>query len=334
MKRAKVLFAYCHELGRSLSIDQARVEYFSKKPEERKRFTFSCSDRSCGVLISGVNYHVMAEDGVKYQAAHYRSPHEHQPGCEWTQFTDDMESVDVSDDEFRHERKARKKLKDYVNHFTPWTESVNDVEVKSDELRASEGVSVSSARNHESRSPKNHNRWQRYTKTNQLQRLIDTWQDAKMNLSNDEYLQLKLHVESYGQIPLHHYVTHIRRGLTNPCEGVIYGGTTLMKRYGRGFLLQFFDHHDDKKIRLYVSKDIMDSGKTGHYVDEILNTEDVKYFQVFLLNPSASERENAQGETIITLNISDLRQLVVYYKLNTKTSAESESEGNCGDKCA
>lgn len=65
MSKTKVLFAYCHELGRCLSIDEARTEFFSRKPEERKRFTFSCSDRNCDVTISGVNYHVKAEDGEK-----------------------------------------------------------------------------------------------------------------------------------------------------------------------------------------------------------------------------------------------------------------------------
>lgn len=69
MSKTKVLFAYCHELGRCLSIDEARTEFFSRKPEERKRFTFSCSDRNCDVTISGVNYHVKAEDGEKFKAA-------------------------------------------------------------------------------------------------------------------------------------------------------------------------------------------------------------------------------------------------------------------------
>ena len=34
MSKTKVLFAYCHELGRCLSIDEARTEFFS---ESRKK---------------------------------------------------------------------------------------------------------------------------------------------------------------------------------------------------------------------------------------------------------------------------------------------------------
>lgn len=336
MKRTKVLFAYCHELERSISIDQARAEYFSQKPEKRKRFKFSCSDRNCGVLISGVNYHVMAEEGVKYQTAHFRSPYEHQPGCEWIKFTDAMESdqsEEVSGEEC-NERKARKKLKDHINHFTPWTESDGDLGTEHGES----GLSIHSpgflAQHREPRDKKDHHRWQRYTRTNQLQRLIDTWQDAKTNLSDDEFRLLKLYVEGYGQLPLYRYVTHIRYGLENRYKGVVYGGALLKKRYGRGFLLQFFDKNDGKTVNLYVSKELMNCGRFGHYVDEVLSTENVKYFQVFLLNPSSSDRENSQGNTIINLHISDLRQLVMFYELKTKTSAESESEESCGDNCA
>lgn len=35
MSKTKVLFAYCHELGRCLSIDEARTEFFF--PESRKK---------------------------------------------------------------------------------------------------------------------------------------------------------------------------------------------------------------------------------------------------------------------------------------------------------
>lgn len=51
MSKTKVLFAYCHELKKVVSVNDARTEFFSIRPEERKRFTFSCSDRNCNVLI-------------------------------------------------------------------------------------------------------------------------------------------------------------------------------------------------------------------------------------------------------------------------------------------
>ena len=112
MSKTKVLFAYCHELGRCLSIDEARTEFFSRKPEERKRFTFSCSDRNCNVTISGVNYHVKAEDGEKFKAAHFRSPHPHKFGCEWVAFTEDAEQdrrPDESEADFTERKEKQSK---------------------------------------------------------------------------------------------------------------------------------------------------------------------------------------------------------------------------------
>lgn len=80
MANVKVIFAYCDELGRSLSIDEARTYYFSQK--QKKRLTFSCSDRACKISVTGVNYDKKAEDGKKYMTAHYRSHTAHKQECE------------------------------------------------------------------------------------------------------------------------------------------------------------------------------------------------------------------------------------------------------------
>ena len=336
MAKIKVLFAYCHELDRSISIDSARLEYFSQDPKRRKRFTFSCSDRNCGVLISGVNYHVMAEAGEKFIAAHYRSPHTHSPCCEWIQFTNEIEQCqrkDESDEEF-NEKKARMKLKDYINHFTHWSDNEDKIEASCAVPNTSSNSLKTPGHSNNKDNDKGNDRWQRYTKTNQLQRLIDTWQEAKENLSYIEYSSLNLHVTNHGKVPFYQYITHIKNGLSNQYNGVIYGGGRINKRYGRGFLFQFFDKFNDQTIHLYISKELMNNGRFGHYINEILNTKNVKYFRVFLLNPRISEREDKNGNMIINLKISNLKQLVMYYELNDKTSDDTGSDGNNGDKCA
>ncbi|MEF1169572.1 hypothetical protein QTO07_20990, partial [Vibrio campbellii] len=163
MKAPKVLFAYCKELGRSLSISEARAEYFAIDQEKRKRFSFSCSDQSCGVLISGVNYHVKAEDGVKFREAHYRSPHPHNPACEWVQFTDDVgqnESVLKSGNDHQG-GKARLKLSDYINSFDPLIESSDSKESSDTKQSTSVNLSNDSSRNVGSSANR---RWNRYTR--------------------------------------------------------------------------------------------------------------------------------------------------------------------------
>ncbi|MBZ6976203.1 hypothetical protein JJJ10_09900 [Klebsiella grimontii] len=335
MSKTKVLFAYCHELGRCLSIDEARTEFFSRKPAERKRFTFSCSDRNCDVTISGVNYHVKAEDGEKFKAAHFRSPHPHKFGCEWLEFTEDADQdrrPDESEADFT-ERKAKQKLTDYINCFDP---SIDDPDGEpSDPVKLVTPVHTRKTVEDDDKTGENEEpRWSRYTRTNQLQRLIDTWQEAKETLPQDEFRALRLRIMHYGQVYLHEYITHIQRGLANPYSGVIYGGGTLMHRYGRGFLINFFDKHEGKPVRLYVSKNLMAKGRFGHYIDEILDTKNVRYFRIFLLNPVVSERENSTGKSVINLEISKLRQLAIYYELNSSREDESSSVETEGESPA
>ena len=334
MPKTKVLFAYCHELKRSVSIDEARTEFFSAEEEKRKKFTFSCSDRHCKVTISGVNYHVKAEDGHKYKAAHFRSPHPHLFGCEWTQFTEEAEQdrqPDESDGDFT-ERKARLKLTDYITCFDPSIDDHDAEPASSGQLPSN--VSVNSPSASGSSGEGKSTRWSQYTRTNQLQRLVDSWQEAKKKLSHTELRAQRLTVVNHGQIFTHRYITHINNGLTNQYDGVVYGGGTLIKRYGRGFLIRFIDQHDERPIFLYVNKDMMAKGGFSHYVDEILKTENVRYFRIFLLNPFISEKENSVGKPVINLEISKLRQLAIYYELNSKTEDESGSVENDGESRA
>lgn len=144
-------------------------------------------------------------------------------------------------------------------------------------------------------------KWSRYTRTNQLQRLVDTWQEARKTLTYDEFRTLKLRVTNYGKVYFHEYITHIQKGLKNQYEGVIFGGGSLVKRYGRGFLIHFFDKHNDKPIRLYIDKNLMEKGRFSHYIDEILSTENVRYFRVFLLNPEVSEKKTELASQLSTL---------------------------------
>lgn len=317
MSRTKVLFAYCHELDRCLSIDEARTEFFSKKPQDRQRFTFSCSDSKCNVTISGVNYHVKAEDGEKFKVAHFRSPHSHNLGCEWMQFSEEANQPrQASETEADYtERKARQKLNDFINCFDPCTDERGSGQEKSGQLKSSSQVNHL-VKDNDLSNDKSHN-WSRYTRTNQLQRLVDTWQEAKKTLTYDEFRTLRLRVTNYGKVYFHEYITHIQKGLKNQYAGVIFGGGRLVKRYGRGFLVHFFDKHNDKPIRLYIDKNLMEKGRFSHYIDEILSTENVRYFRVFLLNPEVSEKKDRAGKSVINLEVSSLRQLAIYYELNS-----------------
>lgn len=78
----------------------------------------------------------------------------------------------------------------------------------------------------------------------------------------------------------------------------------------------------------------MAKGRFGHYIDEILDTKNVRYFRIFLLNPVVSERENSTGKSVINLEISKLRQLAIYYELNSSREDESSSVETEGESPA
>lgn len=334
MPAKKVLVAFCHELGCNVTIDDARRAYFALEQKDRKRFRFSCSDRHCNVTMSGVNYHVKAEDGDKFKAAHFRSPHPHTPGCEWNQFTSDIEQ-DIQPGETKDdftERKARQKLRDDINYFDASLD--NDTSTGIPSLRPVNTPAPEPKPDESSNSKKN-TRWSKYTKTTVLQRLIDFWQEAKNTLPHKEFMKLRIHVKGIGSVYLNRYITHIQNGLTNQYEGVIYGGGHLVRRYGRGFLFSYFDKHEEKDVSLYVDKEIMTSGNgMSNYLHEILETENVRYFRVFLLNPSWSQSINKVGDLVINLHITTVKQLVIFYELNSSKEHESTSAENDGDNPA
>ncbi|WP_337049924.1 hypothetical protein [Serratia fonticola] len=327
----KVLFAYCHELGRSVSIDEARVEYFALEDQERKRFTFTCDDHNCRVTITGVNYHLMAEEDEKFITPHFRSRTPHHQECEWRKFTEEREQgqrCDEPDDDYK-ERKLKSLLHDYVDSFDPFIAG-DDKEVNTD----TETLTQSRSHASPSAEPKEQTgepRKSRCTHTSKLQRFIDTWQEAKNKLKKEEFNVLTINIVNYCRVPYSEYVTHISKGLHNPHDGVIFGGVTDFKPFGDGFRIRFYDKVNGKKVILYVDKTIVGRSRQGRYVKDILNTPDIQYFKVYLLNPTFSDRIDTGENPVTNLEITDLRQMVVYLGARVKTkaddSASEESDG-------
>lgn len=327
----KVLFAYCHELKRSVSIDEARIEFFAVDESKRKRFIFSCSDRECKTAVTGVNYHIKAEDAPKFKTAHFRAHIPHIAECEWLKFEKERQEgkrVDESELDYR-ERQVKRLLNDYIDSFDPFIAGVGDDETQPVGSEEDKGNAPSlSERKERTEEP----RHAQYTRTSRLQRFIDVWQEAKNTLSDSDFRMLTVNVVGHGRVPYYQYVTHISHGISNQYGGVIYGGVTLLKRYGAGFLLRFFDEVNEREVKLYVDKSIVDRSRLKHYVDALLNTPDMRYFKVFLLNPTYSDRIDARGESVIDLEIVDLRQMVIYlgHAVTSKIGDDLPSDDNEG----
>lgn len=143
----KVLFAYCHELDRIVSIDEARIEYFAVDEIKRKRFVFSCSDRQCSVTVTGVNYHIKAEDGEKFKTAHYASRSPHSAECEWRKFEEEREEGKRSGEsaEDYKERQIKRLLNDYIDSFEPFVSDSEEDDKRQDGSGDEKGKAPSSS---------------------------------------------------------------------------------------------------------------------------------------------------------------------------------------------
>lgn len=80
--------AFCVEVGRNVTIIEARDIYFSQ-PEPRSRLNFKCGDARCRVISSanviGANYDKEENSELKIQSPHFRENcyHAHISTCTW-----------------------------------------------------------------------------------------------------------------------------------------------------------------------------------------------------------------------------------------------------------
>lgn len=309
----RITRAYCVELEKEMSIIAARREYLSLEPP-RARFTFLCTNEECRLLdakVTGVNYDVKPQETTILQAAHFRAnpKDEHCPNCEWIDHGssgDQDRSRPGETEEESIARKAKRKLDDYIDIFDP---SLKEKKPKGerpgkggDEIDGDgQGIGAlraSSEPNDKLRGP---------TKTTDLERLVESYRNAKSELSKEEFDVLTLQVSGYGVIPLHSYFRHITAATIGENGCILFGGGTI-RRYGAGFSFNFYDPIGDKRVSLYVPADQMNAYRYRRYLkDFIAHADEVRYFTLYTLGHL---QENPQGKGI-DLKVKDLRQIAL-----------------------
>jgi hypothetical protein len=81
--------AYCEEVKRNITLDEAHILYFQQEEVSRKRFTFRCADPRCRTmlqpLIVAALYDKMDIPGEKQRSPYYREhpSHPHINSCTW-----------------------------------------------------------------------------------------------------------------------------------------------------------------------------------------------------------------------------------------------------------
>jgi len=313
MKPSKpITRAFCVELQQELSIAAARREYFSQEPP-RARFEFLCSNEACralGAKVTGVRYDVKPQDNPTFVAAHFRAnPHyDHHPTCEWVD-----EDADATRDTPAEEtdvqaslRKAKRKLDDYIDVFDPVIKEPAKEKSGEEKTGPRAQPAAVKAEPAEPASPKA----TRYseTRTNNLERLVDSYRQARAELSIEEFKLLKLRIPGQGEVSLRSYFRHIKYAQPGDNGRVLYGGGLVEQRYGQGFKFKFFDRLDGKLVTLYVSPAQMQAYRSSRYISELLNhADEVKFFTVYGLGKLT---QSPSGKSY-SVEIDDLRHLAI-----------------------
>lgn len=222
----EILEAYCVELDDVVDIYDAQNAYFDLPESSRYRFTFRCSDDECrrvkNPLVSGVNYHRLAEETEKYRQPHFRAPaaNEHLPTCIWYEPNSGaVSSASATDEKSRVERA---KKTDVIDVFQPG---------KSDTITRAGGqlkpavAPTPSRAAHASEATGSVASKARggYNKTSKLERFIDCW----LQFEGEE---LKVH-----EVAIEGKTLSYRNAVTNPAwikqehngQRVLYGAANI-----------------------------------------------------------------------------------------------------------
>jgi hypothetical protein len=299
--------AFCVELQQELSIVAARREYFSQEPP-RARFSFLCSSEPCranGVKITGVRYDVKPQEHPTFVAAHYRANpnYEHHPDCEWVDADVALPLADETEAEGAL-RKLKRKLDDYIDVFDPTLkerpkQTAPRDKPDTDSPEEADAASPSTAMLEAKQDKQN--------RTNNLERLVDSFRQAQATLTKEELALLTLRVPGQGEMSLRAYFRHIKFAQLNDERRVLYGGG-LVERYGIGFKFKFFDRLQGKLVTLYVSPAQMQAYRSSRYLIELLShAEEVRFFTVFALGKLVT---SPSGKSI-SVEIEDLRHLAI-----------------------
>ncbi|MGK8705215.1 ATPase [Metapseudomonas otitidis] len=314
--KAPITRAYCVQLDEVLSIAEARRAYFSL-PEPRNRFDFLCSNPACralGTKVTAANYDKQPNE--TYKAAHFReNPHSpHAPDCEWMR-TEEEDAEGRLPGESEAEarlRQARRKLHDYIDVFEPLAERPA---AGQEPAAATKPAPNPAPAKPQEGADTPRQRASANQRTSSLERLVECYRQARLELSDEDFKAMRLRVVGEGEMPLAAYFKAIRYARLGNANRVLQGGALLVDRYGSGFKLKFYDRIDNKPVFLYIAKEQMDAYRFRGYLDSLLR-EEVDYFRVFAMGELAL---SPSGKSI-DLKVADLRQLVLIPGMKKKAS--------------
>jgi hypothetical protein len=201
--------AYCIELGRVVSIIEARQEFLSQDISRRySEYHFLCSTESCraaGVKITGACYKELPEEHKvsPYYKYSEKNNKPHCADCEWG--IDKLKKYSGESDKEFKVRKSRAKLHDYIDEFQLLSSKNDEMMTKKAENTATVAKTASDSKN---AIPKSDllNKSPKIVKTSMLARLVEYYISARAQFGqSDIWWELPLKVPGTSVSYLHEF---------------------------------------------------------------------------------------------------------------------------------
>jgi hypothetical protein len=237
-----------------------------------------------------------AQEGEKFQAAHFRHwvGDVHLPGCEWLREEESDGLLPGETEEAARQRRVRRKLTDFVTIFDPRPD-VDDSD-GGEVTKGSSGGDTAAGVGTRPRGPREMCDEPGQTRSRDLERLVNSFREAKETLSRDELESLEIRVVNIGQLRLVDYFVPVTRAQQVSDSRVVFGGAWFVKDYGQGFKLCFYDKIDGRPVYFYVSPEQMTAYRYRKYlrvsiVDQIPAHRYVTVYGIGRLEQSSSGKQ-------------------------------------------
>jgi hypothetical protein len=299
--------AFCVELGRVVTIDEAR-RYFVRG-QDIEAYHFECSHPACaglGVRIAGVNYRFSAGERPKLMTNHFRRLDDHSLSC--TYYCAGSQEP-RSDDRHGSARAKHALREDLIERFVP--PSIH--RIPRDDTRALEKIAtITPAANKPIRKD-------RYATTSSLARLVDTYRGLVDSHVPNVLRTWKLHVSRLGELPISQYVTPVYRADKLSVQHVVYGGARWSKAFGRGFRLKFIDGLNGQPVFLYVAPSVADENTLAFWHDELADLQAGSYCTAYVLG----QIERSRTESSFSITVASAEHIVFRRSPNRAAATET-----------
>jgi len=259
-KSFQIDVAYCVQLNRVVDIHEACTEFFSQ--DLFQRFDFLCSDPRCrwtrpqGVRVTAANHNRLPTE--QRRSPHFRVLDDHADDCYWADLDraqQEAQTASKSDVVEGPGKVANPKVTRLVTKFILPTENgpATPGEAVAKELERVRKFTDAASKGQALRDYRS----SLGSTATSLESLVTCFEE----LRTLNALDISLYVQSHGTFTFRQIFQQITFG-SKPNFCVYYGGATLLKkRYGRGFVLKFFDQIDNQPVTLYVSNQNIDDYK-------------------------------------------------------------------------